>query len=148
MTTRSRSGEPGHHEPRGPLHDLRPAAPPAELRATTLRAARSALQRRAAPDLWDRLWASAAAKWSWGAVAGLLVVGHLGLSLGDRAGEPTAADDDGRLVTTLEQSLGTDERAELASWIALHRPGRLPAPGIAAPSSRPLPDESTLEVKP
>lgn len=60
---------------------LRPPAPPAELRSRTLEAARAAVN-TSGPDVWTRIWESAAARLAWAVSVAALVMGHLALGGG------------------------------------------------------------------
>jgi len=67
------------------LDRVEPPAPPPDLEARSLAAARTAMARTPArTDLWSRVWESRAARLGWAAAVAGLVLGHVILSLPDR----------------------------------------------------------------
>jgi len=74
------------------LSGLEPVAPPRELEARTLAAARRALAEPPTLDLWERMWASRPLRLAWATSVLAILGGHLLLSLAQwlAAAPPTA----------------------------------------------------------
>ena len=95
--------------------------PPADLRARSLAAARTAMVRPAhRPDRWTRLWENRVARLAWAAAVAGLVLGHLALSLPRHRATTRSG-----TAVLLAGALPDVELAETAALPRL-RSGRLP----------------------
>ena len=92
------------------LRALAPPPAPAGLRGDVLAAARAALRRESAPDLWTRLWESAPLRLAWSLALVLLVVAHVALPQKPREEMARRADDEDREVARLARLPELDTR--------------------------------------
>jgi len=65
------------HEDERLFVGLEPPPPPADLRARTQAAAREAMARPSAPDVWSRIWHHRGLRLAWAAAVVLLLAGHV-----------------------------------------------------------------------
>ncbi|MCU0305738.1 MAG: hypothetical protein MUC56_16935 [Thermoanaerobaculales bacterium] len=106
-----------------PFAELAPPLPPNELRTRTLAAARAALGRAGAPDIWTRLWRSPLAQIAWAASVAAIAFGHLTLADPPAPARPAlpaaavaaAADELGE-IADLPRLADDLPRFEIARW--------------------------------
>lgn len=124
-------------DPPGPLAGLSPPAPPPELRARVLDAARAALLEPPPPaDPWSRVWESRSLRVAWAASVLLLLAGHALVPRVRPAAPPAVLARSGQAAEAEVAAIGRLPRLDVDARplrAGADLPARHPAPPARAP---------------